>query len=65
MSIMPLKISQLYLIVKLFSYRLAGDKEESRYSSYSFFTSALDGVSGQRHAPAALYLFKEPTVPTG
>jgi hypothetical protein len=25
------------------------------YSSYSFTTSALDGVSGQRHAPAALY----------
>jgi hypothetical protein len=27
---------------------------ERRYSSYSF-TSILDGVSGQRHAPAALY----------
>jgi hypothetical protein len=27
---------------------------ERRYSSYSFSTSALDGVSGQRHAPAAL-----------
>jgi hypothetical protein len=26
-----------------------------KYSSYSFSTSALDGVSGQRHAPAALY----------
>jgi hypothetical protein len=26
-----------------------------RYSSYSFTTSALDRVSGQRHAPAALY----------
>jgi hypothetical protein len=25
------------------------------YSSYSFLTLALDGVSGQRHAPAALY----------
>jgi hypothetical protein len=25
-----------------------------RYSSYSFSNSALDGVSGQRHAPAAL-----------
>jgi hypothetical protein len=25
-----------------------------RYSSYSFSTSSLDGVSGQRHAPAAL-----------
>jgi hypothetical protein len=27
---------------------------ERRYSSYSFFTSALDGVRVQRHAPAAL-----------
>jgi hypothetical protein len=25
------------------------------YNSYSFLTSALDGVIGQRHAPAALY----------
>jgi hypothetical protein len=32
--------------------RLGGDR---RYSSYSFTTSALDGVSGQRHAPAELY----------
>jgi hypothetical protein len=28
---------------------------EARYSSYSFLPSALDGVNGQRHAPAALY----------
>jgi hypothetical protein len=28
---------------------------EGMYSSYSFTTSALDGVSGQRHAPTALY----------
>jgi hypothetical protein len=28
---------------------------ERKYSSYSFTTLALDGVSGQRHAPAALY----------
>jgi hypothetical protein len=28
---------------------------ERMYSSYSFTTSALDGVSGQRHAPAAFY----------
>jgi hypothetical protein len=34
------------------------------YSSYSFSTSALDGVSGQRHAPAALLPpGKGPTVP--
>jgi hypothetical protein len=28
---------------------------ERRYSSYLFTTSELDGVSGQRHAPSALY----------
>jgi hypothetical protein len=32
------------------------------YSSFSFLTSALDGVSGQRHAPAALYPGKGPPV---
>jgi hypothetical protein len=26
------------------------------YSSYSFMTSALEGVSGQCHAPAATYI---------
>jgi hypothetical protein len=31
---------------------LGGDR---MYSSYSFTTSTLDGVSGQRHAPAMLY----------
>jgi hypothetical protein len=29
--------------------------EERRYSSYSFKTSAVDGVNDQRHAPAAFY----------
>jgi hypothetical protein len=33
-----------------------GAKGERKYSSYSFFTSILDGVSGQLHASAALYL---------
>jgi hypothetical protein len=34
------------------------------YSSYSFMTSALDGVSGQRHASAALYTRgKDPRYP--
>jgi hypothetical protein len=28
---------------------------ERRYSSYSYLTLAIDGVSGQHHAPAALY----------
>jgi hypothetical protein len=39
---------------------------ERRYMcrSYSLSTSALDGVSGQRHAPAALYpRGKNPPVP--
>jgi hypothetical protein len=30
-------------------------KSERRYISYSFSTSALDGVSCQHHAPAVLY----------
>jgi hypothetical protein len=28
---------------------------ERRYSSYTFMTSTLEGMIGQRHAPAALY----------
>jgi hypothetical protein len=36
---------------------------ERRYSSYSFLTSALDGVSGQRHAPTALCLRERTPVP--
>jgi hypothetical protein len=30
-------------------------KGDRRYSSYSFMTSSLDGVSGQRQAPASIY----------
>jgi hypothetical protein len=36
--------------------RHKGVKGGRRCSSYSLLTSKLDGVSGQRHAPAALYL---------
>jgi hypothetical protein len=36
--------------------RPGGTLGERRYSSYSFLTSALDGLSGQRHAQAALCL---------
>jgi hypothetical protein len=37
---------------------------ERNYSSYSFLTFAIDGLSGQRHAPAALYPpGKDPPVP--
>jgi len=42
----------LILTVPQHTYGGAGGEE---VSSYSFLTSALDGVSGQRHAPAALY----------
>jgi hypothetical protein len=37
---------------------------ERIYSSYSFTSSAPDGLSGQRHAPAALYLRERTLVPT-
>jgi hypothetical protein len=33
-------------------------KGERKYSSYSFLASAVDGVSGQRYALAALYTWK-------
>jgi hypothetical protein len=37
---------------------------ERMYSSYSFTTSALDGVNGERHAPSTLYSRgKDPPVP--
>jgi hypothetical protein len=39
---------------KIVPLRHTGDKRK-RCSSYSFLTSALDGVSDQRHALAALY----------
>jgi len=32
---------------------------------HAFLSSALDGISGQLHAPAALTPEKEPPVPTG
>jgi hypothetical protein len=43
----------------------AGAKGRGRTSSYSFLTSALDGVSGQRHVPTMLYPGKGPTIPIG
>jgi hypothetical protein len=48
-------MTTLILKLKLSHYmprRSLGGKE---YSSYLFTNSVLDGVSGQRHAPAALY----------
>jgi hypothetical protein len=35
-----------------------GAKGERSFSSYSFLTSAEDGVSDERHAPAAPYYHK-------
>jgi hypothetical protein len=43
-----------WLKLKLSHYTPQRRLGEGRCSSYSFWTSALDGVSGQRHAPAAL-----------
>jgi hypothetical protein len=40
----------------------AGDKGERKYN-YSFFTSVLDGVSGQRQAPTAFTTRKRPRYP--
>jgi uncharacterized protein YbbK (DUF523 family) len=46
--------------------RHVGTKAEKSISSYSFLSSALNEVSGQRHAPAALYPpGKDPLIPTG
>jgi hypothetical protein len=39
----------------LYCYRHAGDMGEKQYSTYSLLASALDGLSTQRQAPAALY----------
>jgi hypothetical protein len=41
--------------VKLSLYDYAGANGERIYSSYSFLTSALDGMSGQLDAPNTLY----------
>jgi hypothetical protein len=40
-------------VKQYYNTRMEGDR---MYSSYSFTTSALDDMSFQRHAPAALYL---------
>jgi hypothetical protein len=47
------------LLKSCFTTQREGAWVETRYSSYSFTTSALDGASGQRHAPG-----KGPQVPT-
>jgi hypothetical protein len=42
--------------------RKAGAKSERKYSFYPFLALALDGVSGQHHAPAELSLLgKDPS----
>jgi hypothetical protein len=53
-----LSILELRLVVwnsKAVPLPPCGRQGERKCSSYSFLTSALDGVSGQRHDPAALY----------
>jgi hypothetical protein len=49
--------NELYKSIKenLSRYCHAGDKGKRRNSSYSFLISALEGVSGQSHAPSAIY----------
>jgi hypothetical protein len=50
-------------VVPPYAMEVLGGEE---YSSYSFLTSALNGVSGQRHAPyRALAPGKGATVPIG
>jgi hypothetical protein len=43
------------IMIKAVPLSPLGAKGKGVYSSYTFLTSALDGVSGQRHAPAALF----------
>jgi hypothetical protein len=52
------------IVKKVSRYHHAGNKWVRIYSSYSFLTLALVGVSGQRHALAVLYpRGKDPPVP--
>jgi WD40 repeat protein len=48
-------IKQVHVQVKLFLLHATDLHGERRYSSCSFFTMALNGVSGQCHAVAVLY----------
>jgi hypothetical protein len=48
------RVNNIFLKVKS-SPTTRRRRGERRYSAYSLTTLALDGVSGQRHAPAALY----------
>jgi hypothetical protein len=45
--------------------RHEGTSEERMYRSYSFLTSAQDGMTGQPYAPAAINPDEGPPVPTG
>jgi len=57
---------RIFILVKLklSHYTPRRSLGEGRYSSYLFSTSAQDGVSGQCHASAALYLRgKDPRYP--
>jgi hypothetical protein len=56
--------TKLHIKVKQSRYTPLRRLGKRMYSSYSFTTSAIDGVSGQGHAPAALYPWrKDPRYP--
>jgi hypothetical protein len=46
---------EYYFVVKVSRSRHEGAKGERTYNSYSCLTSALEGVSDQRHASTVLY----------
>jgi hypothetical protein len=50
-----LRVKEVYLKGKAVPLHATKALGERRYSSYSYSTSVLDGVNGQRHAPVAVY----------
>jgi hypothetical protein len=56
-------ISDIITKAKAVPLRATKAVGERTYSSYSFSTSTLEGVSSQRHAPAALTPGKGPRYP--
>jgi hypothetical protein len=49
----------------LFKHHVMKTYKRVQVQFHAFLSSALDGISGQLHAPAALTPEKEPPVPTG
>jgi hypothetical protein len=58
-QIPPANTLKLKQKIKLSHYGHAGTKGERKYSFYSFLISPLNGVSGQRHAPATFYCWRK------